>query len=85
MRLITTPITESFANARIVTALRALPDKRARMGLAKLDGRLARERVAPGLRLHLIAAVKQLSIDSARTRQERVLRAGASHAREGPR
>jgi hypothetical protein len=73
--LTTTPISTRFANERILHAIQGVTDARLRAGLTRLDARLVREGIPPGLRLHVIAAVKQLSRDSAQTRHDRYLRA----------
>ena len=78
----TTPITQAFANERIRQAIRSVPDKRTRMGLAKLDGRLAKEGASPAIRLHVVAAIKQLGRESAATRHDRLLHATASLAED---
>lgn len=70
-------VSKSFANERIRAAISALPDVRARTGLAHLDRDLVRKDVAPGLRLHLIAAVKHLSLESRASLPSRLARAEA--------
>lgn len=72
----TIPITPEFAEERIARAIETIPDPKAKVGLARLDARLAQQRVSPAMRLHSIAAVKQLGLESAATLSERLRRAG---------